>query len=167
MLRPLFEKKTISKVYSELDNLIYWFIIVRDVQDNGDRIPERELLLHHVAKKINSYLWTKKSADNYNFLKGVNLIMELLSIRYLKEDSLSYSGLAPLLNHLKGDNPFKECIHNWLASQERPAKGLVHSEKVSRKIEQIFRNSQNSGSIVFCFKIIDNFSRHLEQLKDF
>ena len=117
VIRPLLEKKTIEKVYSELESMVYWFIILRERKSNKDRLVDRELFLQHVAKKINSFLWTKKTSSNFTLIKTFNIVMELLSIKYLPEDSFSYEGLAPVLNRITADFPLKDLINNWLGSQ--------------------------------------------------
>ena len=142
--------------------------MLKDNEPNNDRIPEKELFFVQLTKKINSFLWTKKTSSNFNLIKTFNLILELLSIKYLHEDSLSYEGLASILNKLSSaDFPLQDLIHNWLGSQEKPHKGKGNTEGVARKIEQIFRNSLNTGCIMFAFYMIKNFSLFLQNERDY
>jgi hypothetical protein len=37
-----------------------------------------------MAKKIDSFLWVKKSTNSYAFIKGVSTVFNLLSVKYIK-----------------------------------------------------------------------------------
>jgi hypothetical protein len=74
------------------------------------------MVLLDIAKKIDSFLWTKKSADNINLIKTFTKVLDILSCKYHQNDSFSPFTLAPLLIKLRGI-PYSELINNWMATQ--------------------------------------------------
>lgn len=133
--------------------MVYWFAIIKD------ETIEKEMTLMELAKKIDSFLWAKKTAENISFVTTFTKILDLLSLKHLQQDTFSPFTLAPLLLKLKNCS-YGELINNWMATQP--------DKKAQPKlIENIFRNSLNSGCTVFCFHIIDAFSNYLLRIKNF
>ena len=87
--------------------MVYWLIVLKDQSPTHERRPDIELVIYHISKKINSYLWTKKTVENFYFVKTFNLILELLSFRYLMEDPFSYENLVQLLNLMGQSIPYR------------------------------------------------------------
>lgn len=71
-----------------------------------------------IAKKIDSYLWLRKTADNINFIKMFTKILDLLSCKHHQNDSYCSYTLAPLLIKLRGNIPYYDLINNWLATNQ-------------------------------------------------
>jgi hypothetical protein len=70
-----------------------------------------------MAKKIDSFLWNKKTTSNIHLINTFNYILDILSIKYLKDDSFSFETLAPLLLKLV-KAPLADLINNWYSIQK-------------------------------------------------
>lgn len=55
-----------------------------------------------IIRKIDAYLWIKKSSSNLNLIRMFNYILNLLSLKCLRDESFSPHTLAPVLLKLKG-----------------------------------------------------------------
>jgi hypothetical protein len=74
-----------------------------------------------MTKKMDSFLWAKKSINNNNFVSAFNIILDLLSVQYFK-NFLCIGSLVPLLIKLQNIS-LSEFITGWY--KIHPKKGIV------------------------------------------
>lgn len=133
--------------------MVLWFVVLKD-----DTI-DKERTLMNLAKKIDSFLWIKKISTNVHLINMFNNVLDLLSVKYLQQDSFSFYTLAPLIIKIK-HAPYSDLVANWVITQ-RDKKALP------KLIQNIFRNTLNTGCTVFCFIIIDCFTKLLQSQKNY
>ncbi len=87
MVKPLFERKSLSRHYGKLHGLTSWLVLL------GDRAD----LAYDLAKKINSFVIYNKSENSIEMISVCNLLFDLLATRFPRESTLRHHNLAALL----------------------------------------------------------------------
>lgn len=90
--------------------MVLWFVVLKD-----DTI-DKERTLMNLAKKIDSFLWIKKISTNVHLINMFNNVLDLLSVKYLQQDSFSFYTLAPLIIKIK-HAPYFDLVANWVITQ--------------------------------------------------
>lgn len=90
--------------------MVLWFVVLKD-----DTI-DKERTLMNLAKKIDSFLWIKKISTNVHLINMFNNVLDLLSVKYLQQDSFSFYTLAPLIIKIK-HAPYSDLVANWVITQ--------------------------------------------------
>lgn len=91
VVKPLFERKNLSRHYGKLHGLTSWLVLMGDRND----------LAYDLAKKINSFLIYNKTQNSIEMIAVCNACFDLLATRFPRETALRHHGLAALLTRLE------------------------------------------------------------------
>lgn len=152
IFKPLFEKKSLSKLYSKLVPMVVWVVMVNPCDSAGESV------VFDICKKINIFLlYDKTKEDKIEPIKVFNLCLRLLSLKPDRGEAIQLRNLSCILNYFSEVN-LSKYVETW-----RQAKNKYSAAE----IENVFRNLLKSGCIKFYLSVIYEITLQLKESGDY